>query len=153
MIRCRVCSSKAGTGKVFHVRVEKRRSDFTTVFCQVRNIEVEISAKERPEGSLTVNARLLAMTRAFNCAAVKKGRASLCPQAQRLLTLTVQALSCTTLFCFVIGSGTKNLSSTSIVGYRKEKFELLNCLDPKVLEAYSPNDPIPGILSRDLRKH
>lgn len=37
--------------------------------------------------------------------------------------------------------------------YRKEIFELLNCLDPKVLEAYSSNDPIPGILSRDPRKH
>lgn len=33
-----------------------------TIFCQVRNIEDETSAKERLDGSLTVNARLLTMT-------------------------------------------------------------------------------------------
>ncbi|MCQ4624246.1 hypothetical protein KBX18_01505 [Corynebacterium sp. CCUG 69979] len=35
---------------------------------------------------------------------------------------------------------------------RKEIFELLNCLDPAVLEHYSSNDPIPGILRDDPRK-
>lgn len=36
--------------------------------------------------------------------------------------------------------------------YRKEIFELLNCLSPAVLENYSANDPIPRILNNDPRR-
>lgn len=36
--------------------------------------------------------------------------------------------------------------------YRKEIFELLNCLNPRVLNEYSSSDPIPEVLRRDPRK-
>lgn len=34
---------------------------------------------------------------------------------------------------------------------RREIFELMNCMEPSVLEDYSSNDPIPGILKADPR--
>ena len=39
--------------------------------------------------------------------------------------------------------------------YRKEIFELLNCLDPIVLQYFSASDPLPSILQKDprLRRH
>lgn len=35
--------------------------------------------------------------------------------------------------------------------YRKEIFELLNCLDPSVLQYFSASDPLPAILKNDPR--